>query len=231
MNFKGGVIVIGSLLWDESAIRSKWRKLCLMPTDEKVSVPLNIRYGRQSSTRDDTFTMMFSNHQSTKPGRGYIIPFIDEIKNYKQLEEQAFALACAEGIWKENGNPAIVAKWGAVGLLINPQAVEKDANSIKVISDRWTSLYEQYTTFDHEKFRVEDERPTISKEGFLQIEWTEEMDMFDILIATPVKAKPDRIVTVTEIANMANDYFNKNLQCGVRTYQDSEIVKSMKEAK
>jgi hypothetical protein len=224
MNLKGGVIVIGSLLWDDSPIRTKWRQLCLQDLSEKVAAPLKIRYGRQSSSREDTFTMIFSNHLSTGLGQGYIIPFKDDIKNYRQLEGQAFALASAEGIWKETNGPALIAKWGAVGLCINPNVEERDFKSIKIIKDRWTSMYKQYTTFDCDRFSINGELPTISKEGYLQIEWTKEMDMFDVLIATPVIAKPNRIATIEEIADHVNDYFYNNIKFGLTTYQDREII-------
>ena len=231
MKLKGGVIVIGSLLWDDSPIRTKWRQLYLKDSSEKVAIPLKIRYGRQSASRDNTFTMMFSNHLSTKPGQGYIIPFKDDIQNYRQLEGQAFALASAEGILKETNGPSLVAKWGAVGLCINPNAEEKDFKSIKIVKDRWTSMYKQYTTFNCDRFSVDGEQPTISEEGYLQIEWTKEMDMFDVLIATPVRAKPNRIATIEEIVDNVNDYFYSNIKFGLTTYQDSEIIEMIERSK
>jgi len=45
MDLKGGVIVIGSLLWDNSD-RCKWRKSSLEDLASKIPVPLKIRYGR-----------------------------------------------------------------------------------------------------------------------------------------------------------------------------------------
>jgi len=46
--------------------------------------------------------MILSNHVDTQLGQGLIFESADLIKSFKNLEKQAFALARAEGIWKED---------------------------------------------------------------------------------------------------------------------------------
>jgi hypothetical protein len=115
MNYKGGVIIIGSLLWD-NARRHEWRTSSLESLENKIAVPARIRYGRESDTRRHTHTMIFSNHSTTGLGRGYVIAFKQSIENKEILKEQAIALAKAEGIWTER-LPYLAKDWGAVGLL------------------------------------------------------------------------------------------------------------------
>jgi hypothetical protein len=71
MNLRGGVIIIGSLLW-ENAARADWRSRSLKPLDTKVPVPLRVRYGRESGgKRCHRYTMILSNHAAIG-AKGYI---------------------------------------------------------------------------------------------------------------------------------------------------------------
>ncbi|OMP75505.1 hypothetical protein [[Flexibacter] sp. ATCC 35208] len=233
MNFKGGVIIIGSLLWEDTPIRHKWKTLNLenVATKRLVSVP--IRYGRQSSTRSDTYTMIFSNNSSTQQGQAFILGFKDEIKNARMLERQAFALGAAEG-FEPIGIPSINKSWGTVGLLVNPNIDTKDKRNADVVRNWWRNLYQKYSeTFDHLQYRIDDnEIPVIDKNGFLQIPWTEEMNDFDFLIATPVVPKPKRLLTPKEISEQMNikkyrTYFDKNRDNDIQTFQDLEILEHL----
>ncbi|MDZ4341070.1 MAG: hypothetical protein U1E51_01365, partial [Candidatus Binatia bacterium] len=98
MNFNGGVIIIGSLLWDDNKGRKAWRQDYLRPKDTKIPVPLKIRYGRESESRNCTYTMIFSNHPTTELGQGYVWGFKENSKIEGMLEKQAIALAKVEGI-------------------------------------------------------------------------------------------------------------------------------------
>ena len=56
---KLGILIVGSLIWDSSDVRGKWRAKRLNVTSRTlVSVP--IRYGRRSRSRGDSYTMVFS---------------------------------------------------------------------------------------------------------------------------------------------------------------------------
>ena len=234
MNFKGGVIIIGSLPWDDTPIGRKWKTLNLENVEDKRFVSVPIRYGRQSSTRSHTYTMIFSNNISTQKRQAYILGFKDDIKNARILESQAFALGAAEGFWTTE-NPSINKSWGTVGLLVNPNIDTKDKRNADVVRSQWTQLYQNYSkTFNHLQYQIEDnELPVINKDGFLQIPWTNEMNGFDFLIATAVVPKPKQLLTAKEIAEQMTaknyrTYFDKNRENNIQTFQDLEISEYLK---
>lgn len=232
MEFIGGVIIIGSLLWEETPTRAKWRKVSLKDTSTKTPVKVKIRYGRSSQSRRDTYTMIFSNHPSTEFGQAYIIEFIEAIKNARILENQAFSLASAEGLWN-NQTPSLNKSWGSVGLLINPNIDKKDKANAEIIRKRWIGIYQNYKrTFKTSEYRIGDENPVIDDNGFLQIDWTSEMDKYDFLIATPVVPIKSPL-TSKQIADKMleknyTDYFDNNSINGIITFQDNEIKKLLK---
>lgn len=228
MNFIGGVIIIGSLLWENTPVRHKWRSLSLKDISTKTSVKVKIRYGRPSRSRRDTYSMIFSNHQSTEFGRAFIVDFKDEIKNARMLETQAFALASAEGLWSDM-KPSLNKSWRTVGLLVNPNIDKKDKANADIIRKRWTEIYQGYKPiFKPSEYRIENENPVIDTDGFLQIEWTAEMDKYDFLIATPVVPVIKTPLSSKQIADKMleknyTEYFDNNFKNGITTFQDKEI--------
>lgn len=229
MNFNGGAIIIGSLFWEDKPKRTKWRELSLEPIENKIPVKARIRYGRESKTREKTYTMIFSNHSSTKFGQAQILPFKESIKNARILETQAFAMACAEGLWNENV-PSLNKSWGTVGLLINPNL--ENSRNLDIIKERWVKIYSQYK-FDNLDYTIENEPKLIDRNGFLNLEWMDEMNTFDFLIATLTVPKPKRILNSKEIADRMNvqgynEYFLNNYKNDIRTFQDGEIKEALK---
>jgi len=55
---KAGILIIGSLLWDPE--RDSWRKRRRLQVGLGKPVQVPIRYGRRSTTRGNTFTMIFT---------------------------------------------------------------------------------------------------------------------------------------------------------------------------
>ena len=228
MEFKGGSIIIGSLLWDKAPKRIKWRKLYLQDLENKIPVKVKICYGRKSSSRKDTYTMVFSNHPKIEFGNAYILPFIELIKNAKQLESQAFAMASAEGLWKKE-KPSLNKSWGTVGLLINPKL--KNSRNLEIIKERWSHIYSEYD-LKPSKYIIDKEPSIINENGFLSLDWTDEMENFDFLIATltePNKSLP-KAKEIAERMNEKgyNEYFLNNNKYGIYTFQDEEIIKYLK---
>lgn len=231
MKFKGGVIIIGSLIWENNLIRKNWRDRNLLDDRKLTKVP--IRYGRESRTRKGIYTMVFSKSCENNLGQGIILPFKEEIKSFETIERQAFALAIAEGIYK-NDNLRITSSWGSVGLLINPELKEKDAGSFALIKNKWSDIYNNYRdTFNYENYKTKEETESvITRDGFLNISWQADMQEFDLLIATPVVPKPKTILTPLQIAskiNLVNDseYFSKNRENQIETVNDNEILKNI----
>lgn len=230
MNFKGGIIIIGSLIWDTTPIREKWRRAAFKSIDKKVKIPAKIRYGRESTSRANTYSMILSNHPSTKYGQALILELADSIKNFKALQTQAFALAAAEGICDDLSKPTLTKKWGAIGILFNPNIDKKDTMNASFIKDKWKQLYSvQKIQVNPEEYVLDQgENPVITRDGFLTIDWVSEMNDFDFLLVTTTRPNTDRILSAVEIGTRMNEkkywtYFDKNRENEIYTFQDQEI--------
>lgn len=229
MNLKCGIIIIGSLLWDDDPIRQQWRKAAFGKSLKKNLVHLPIRYGRESRTRNNTYTMILSNHQSTEIGQGIIIEVAKNIESFSDLEHQAYALAKAEGIWNEHQTPTINTIWATIGLLINPELGKKDLRTSNSFKKKWGALYNSYSYFIPKEYTIaEDEVPIIKTKGILNIKWQDEMNKFDLLLATVTKPVPSRPLSAKEIAERMIDkrytyYFDENKLNRILTFQDKKI--------
>ncbi len=235
MKLKGGVIIIGSLIWEDHLkeknqdfIRRDWKNQNLL-TDRKLT-PVPIRYGRKSSSRKDTYTMIFTKSNENSLGQGLIIEFRETINSFEDLEIQAIALAIAEGIYTSSNN-RISSTWGSVGLLINPALKKSDFAKFEFLSKKWTDIYQSYyeTFFAIDYKCNEDLEPPIDQNGILTINWQEAMNGFDLLIATLVIPDPKRQLTAQEIADKMREkeyfkYFKSNVLNKIKTTQDEQIL-------
>lgn len=243
MDIKIGAIVIGSLLWDLTEVRKKWQNE--LSLDNKLRVPLPIRYGRLSEkSRKGTYSMVFSNgidDEKTK-GMGYIIPYKNNITSNEDFVRQLILLAEAEVI----SNSQICKRWGTVCISINPYID-------KIRKDELTSLWNNFVSEtknnlietqkpDIEKFGEMNEPKSIDNNWNLTIDldslFKNELKEFDCLVATSnaVKLNPkgDNLYpTIKQIAkaikeNDYYEYFLKNRQKNIRTFQDKNIAKILK---
>jgi len=243
MKLKGGVIIIGSLIWEDHLnnkkntdnIRKEWRKQNLI--DERTLTKVPIRYGRESQTREDTYTMIFSKSCEDNLGQGLILPFNQDLITFEGLERQAIALAIAEGIYKPD-NLRLTSSWGSVGLLMNPKLNLTDFASKELIQKKWTDIYHSYSeTFIADKYKTNNENESpITQDGFLNIAWQTDMDAFDLLIATPVIPKPKSILNPIDIAQRMIDkkyskYFQNNRENNIYTATDDAIIQHLENAK
>ncbi len=234
MKLRGGVIIIGSLIWEDHLnnekadnIRNEWRRQNLI--DKPTLTKLPIRYGRESKTRKNTYTMIFSKSCEEDLGQGLILPFNQVIITFEGLELQAIALAIAEGIYKAD-NLRLTSSWGSVGLLINPKLNETDFASQALIQRKWAEIYYSYSdAFIADSYKTNNENSSpITQEGFLDIAWQTEMDAFDLLIATPVTPKPKSLLNANDIAQRIIDkkystYFRQNMEHKITTAADDTI--------
>lgn len=229
MALKGGVIIIGSLLWDISTIRKRWREddLCY---ENRFKVYLPIRYGRRSRTRENTYTLVFSNKCYSKRyglGTGWILPVRAEINSFGDLKAEAQKMGESEGIGE-----GLSKSWGSVALLLNPN--KKIDNSIIM---QWAKRM-VYGLSNHHLFtkKLKSEKASIDSNGFLKIRWPEEVipkniiKKLDLLIATAVVPTliKGRYPTAYQIADaMQNakyyDYFQRNRKYDITTFQDQRI--------
>jgi len=224
-------MIIGSLLWDNEN-RKQWRENDLSCKDG-FRVYLPIRYGRLSTSekRKNTYTMVFSNICYSKGyglGAGWILPIIAEIKSFDDLKREAQKMGKAEGF-----NNGLFSRWGSVALLLNPN--KKIDSAIK---DEWRKLLSsnKYKT-SLMNAHLKSEKSAIDSNGFLAIRWPKEITLegkledMDFLIATVTEPKLNgKYPTVYQIADAMKragyyDYFLKNRQYGITTFQDERILR------
>jgi hypothetical protein len=244
-NLKGGVLIIGSLLWQdnvrgENTIRRDWRDGRL-DIDSSIGVKVPIRYGRIS--RDGIYTMTFANSCRGKNiGTAFAVPFQNNpITNLTQLMTEASELATAEGmsrtfISSNKGQP-----WCVLGILFNKSKI---AHTDKVILSNWwlneLSQDDDFTRFNAENFKLGSERPCIYPNGLLSIPWIapinnndkNSLDQFDFLIATATLPNEDKYPSISKLYKAVksdNDrkYFRNNFSNGITTFQDNKVNKKL----
>lgn len=228
---KGGAIIVGSLLWDTTPERKRWREddLCF---EESFQVYLPIRYGRRYATRKNTYTMVFSNMCSSGRyglGSGWILPIRTEINSFEDLKEEAQNMGKVEGI-----GSGLSKNWGSVALLLNPNKEIDD-----VIRIEWKKLMTR-GLIDHPLFteKLKSEKAPIDSNEFLTIKWPKELsrknkiDKLDFLIATAivptlVKGRyptPHQIVDAMQNARCYK-YYKRNREHEITNFQDERISK------
>ena len=229
-----GVLIIGSLYWDCSKIRAKWRqdRLCL---NAKQHVNAPIRYGRSSSSRGKSFTMVFSMNlvRENQLGQAIVVPCQQLVNNSEDLVKEARYLWAVESNEKYFTDISTCKSWGRIVLLENPNHPIPDE-----IRRGWCKHVSSNTCYrrligsaDSEKIAVD------GSGGFLKIPWPEFEDgsvlEMDALLATVTNPTIDNgdYPSVHKIAKAWNtsdgknhiDYFCKNRAHGIKTFQDIEI--------
>lgn len=230
-NMKGGVIIIGSLLWQDylenegDNIRLNWRNNHL-DIENKIPIKVPIRYGRRSSS--NIMTMVFSNRMANKNGFGYVVPFKKKINNQDELLCEVIALSAAEGM-----KGKFVSSWGILAYLLNNSIIEADKKKeiLKLFKQR------RNAGFDLHEYKVGRERSCITKSSKLDINWVipilesdkSKINELHFLLATATKPMKN-IPSIEEIADTIKldkkrKYFINNLTNGIITYNDFEISK------
>lgn len=222
---KGGLLVIGSLLWDEHETRVSLREQLLSMENGRL-VPAPIRYGRKSDKRK-TYTMVLSPHCKIeeKMGKGMLIPFATLVRDSDDMNVIARKIIVAEH--KEQVSfTRLNWGWGCLAFLPNP-AKTRNKNLSELIS-YWNEKIS--TGFQPSDYIVENEEPIITQQGKLLIEWKNEYGDLDFLVVTATKPNtpiPTAEVLARSFADSA-EYFRRNLSNEINTYQDSEIQKLLK---
>lgn len=213
-----GIMIIGSLLWDNGQ-RDVWRRSHLR-VEERVRVKAPIRYGRRSLSRGNTFTMTFGTNDDL--GQAVLVPCATVIGNLAGLAIEA------ESLWKAESTYAaansIGASWGCVGVMCRAE------------SER-AGWFEGWA--DYFRSRASSVSPVDDK-GIVRIPWPVTTAVgnpvnIDVILATVTKAEAKR-PTVIEIADAWVDqqngherYFFENVRHGIRTPDDGLIWKRIEE--
>jgi hypothetical protein len=242
-NLQGGVLIIGSLLWQDHLNepgdnrRKNWRRDHLKEfADFFVRVP--IRYGRRS--RGGIYTMTFANSVRQIPGIGVVRPFLaNPMRSLEALKKEAQALSVAEGMQEQfirsdqQNRP-----WSVLAILLNPRKVTTTQK--EHLLNWWsTQLQAEETSpnFHVENFSLGNEEPCVGQNGALNIPWIQAvnraeqtaLDQYDFLLATATLATgpdyPDsRTLETSARQDSGRDYFLNNYIHGIRTFQDEEIL-------
>jgi hypothetical protein len=243
---KGGVILIGSLRWENEikAIqdseskalakkRENWRNAYLdLDKEERHELP--IRYGRCSSSRKCTYTMVFSRLALNLKSVGLAIPYKSEIdfSNYLHFERQAKILADVEGISKNNDN-RLRKSWGCIGSYINPNSPH-----IQIINNHWDNLRmtdNEYANKSAASYRFRNLQGDNSLlEANYQLSQAVQINTtIDFLFFTYIKPEHrnktiENYPTPQETAEEINrsgyaTYFEENKNSGITTFEDNDI--------
>ncbi|MBK5214847.1 MAG: hypothetical protein JJE55_14440 [Flavobacteriaceae bacterium] len=229
---KGAVLIIGSLLWEneknalnsiQGKLRSDWRKK--LDLEKKIAVNVPIRYGRKSTSRSCTYTMIFSNSVSDF-GTAFIVPFKNEIEGFEELKHQALELSEAEGISTEKHPNRLKASWGSVGVLFN-KSKEKELDSIK---RKW---HQEFNFFKNSDYKIGKEEPSIKNNGELNFPF-KIPENIDYVFATPVVPNISEYPTnekiieaIIESKPRYDTYIKENFQNGIRVQGDEEIIRKI----
>jgi hypothetical protein len=221
-----GILIIGSLLWDEE--RRTWREARL-DVNNSATVTAPIRYGRLSGKRrGHTYTMVFSRLSPAGHARA--------VRCARRVASAEDLLVEAEYLWKAEELDAhanrIGANWGCVALLCNPE--RKIPNNL---AEQWAHRVAREPGYGNVSQAPEEGR-LISVEGLLQIDWPhvvgggEGVD-FDLLLGTAndptLRGTPPSYPSVETMAHAWNcsgehvSYFWNNFDNGITTFQDNEI--------
>jgi hypothetical protein len=255
MNLSIGILAIGSLFWDpktdalhprEIGIREGWWKSRLDKGAAR-SVRVPIRYGRLSSKRGDTYSMVFSAEQAAS-GCAKVIPCLNFVGSEQDLKSEAEHLWAAE---RSVGTPdtSLSSKWGAVGLLTNWErnSEARHVLDLKEIERSWSVLINQNAVNRRNYQTVATSNACISESGLLEIAWPESTDgralELDLILATAnsptLVGSPLNYPDTTRIANAwlrarrehplqnYENYFWKNVTNGITTLQDEEIMRRL----
>ncbi len=209
------VLTIGSLFWE----RHRWQPDAL---DFEAATPLAvpIRYGRQSASRDDGYTMVVS--LSSPPGSARLVPFRARATDFDELLRFAQIVGDAEGYQGE-----LFTAWGCVAMLAEPDG-EVVARWRQALAGRAAPILSAYR---------EEDAPC-DPAGLLHPSlWSRELaERVDVVFATvtkPVAIQPTAAEIVAAMGappegNRAYQYFRSNVMAGITTYQDREITAALR---
>lgn len=243
LNIKGGVLIIGSLLWQahldnkkQDNIRKLWRDRHLL-VSHKIMVKVPIRYGRLSNS--NIYTITFSNSVAkNKMGTGFFVPFQQTpIATFNDLINQSKEVSVAEGMKGQFIKKTISGEiWCVLGILINPKTVDND--KVKAIYKEWKKVLDNEGGFDSKDFKQGREKPCFDPNGKLNFNWPKAFDKrnenilnsYDFIIATGTK--PTKYPNVDELktkvqADNTRYYFIENYKSGITTFQDFEVINKL----
>jgi len=250
MRLRGGVIIIGSLLWQDDRdpdkgdkIRLDWRQKHL-ETGSRMLVRLPIRYGRYS--RDHVYTMVFFRacQADNLLGTGYVVPLKGTI-DIDGLIRAAREMATAEGMAGRFVGRGATNPWASMGILVNETSVDPEMAAL--LRSRWAAEFAgDGGGKDVAEYAIAGEHPSISAEGKLEIPWPRAetpaqqsaIDGLNFLIASSTKplyeiASVSRYPSPADIARSVQGdarrrYFHSNRANAITTFEDEAVITALR---
>lgn len=232
---KIGILMIGSLYWEQGT-RQSWRQSRLIGEEDFI-VEAPIRYGRRSTSRGGTFTMVLSG--GCPSGHARAVACRATPQSEADIIEEAEQLWTAERS-EVRSNGRISANWGCVALLPNPQT-----ELLEEMLSGWGNRVHRENQYGHVP-QAPSEPELVDELGLLHIPWPTVVSdrpnslPFDLLLATathptlkgnpPDYPPPDTIARAWgEDAADAISYFRNNTVSGISTFEDRLILQKLRE--
>lgn len=238
---KGGILIIGSLLWDKKEHRIEWRKNSLLISD-KLHVFAPICYGRESGKKENkNYTMVFSSNleKSKNFGTGFLVPFKDKsVEKFENILNEARKLSNAENS-NENGDSKLSKgnkiKWCTIGIVFNPKLEKEKKNNLL---EKWQQIIiNEDGLKDNMEYCInKTEKSILSEKGEILINWLttvnpknqNKLNEFDFILATCTKPNLEEYPKLNELKESVlkdtRGYFFNNIKNGITTYQDRKII-------
>ena len=211
-----GILIVGSLLWDECRERQQWRVQRLL-LGRRAGVRASICYGRQSQTRGGTYTMIFD--PARPRGRAVLVQCRSEVDTVDDLVAEAKALWAAER--KTEEIDGIGAVWGCVGVLFHGAGT-------MALRQRWAAWFGESGT---------QAMGVVTGDGTLSLEWPTAGARrlgLDVILATATRRKGEQGAGPVADAWVSQnegheEYFFRNVQNKIRTPDDLAIWQVIEE--
>ncbi|HET8866521.1 MAG TPA: hypothetical protein VFM80_12570 [Gracilimonas sp.] len=231
-----GVLMLGSLLWDNTKGRKAWREHYFgenfYPNIIDVKVP--IRYGRFSQIRGCPTMVLSSEYwKEEKYGTAKFVPFKNQEFQFSELICAARDLSSAEGSSSREFIKGGTTKWCILTCWLNYNMENKES-----FVDKWSERY--FPTLTNEliesfKMNSEDES-LINERGCLKMDWPELLTTYDVVLATQTKPRKSECchcnyLKPNELAEQIfskPEYFIKNRLNGITTFDDDLIIEVLK---
>lgn len=243
---KVGIIIIGSLLWDENRgkdleYRKNWRHENL-DLKNKIHCKLPVRYGRKSG-KGKHYTMVYTKDINyLNYGLGYLIPIQTEIKDIDEIISHAKKLSLAEGKETKSTSKCPVVKgakeqWAVISFIFNSKLPEDTKMKFRHEWNEKTNIkflkIDKFNEFKESIINTDGEITSFWPES-IKISEQEKVNEFDLILTTCTKINVSKYPSNGDLLKDINkddrEYFFKNLQNGIITFQDFSIVHNKKTA-
>jgi hypothetical protein len=236
---KCGVLIIGSLLWDDHQglnlnVRKEWRAKRLA-VKKRIHVKVPIAYGRKSTKAGAHFTMVLvrGGYQGTL-GTAYVVPFKKPDISIKSLINQGRHISKAENVSDSKLVKGNQDKWCVIGVLLNPKLHQTQRG--KLLEAWGEKLSEEGLGNQYADFKLREQESILSASGEILLEWVKAVDpagqnlvdTFDVVIATCPKPTEGSLPTIQNLKNdiISDDrkYFFNNIKNGITTGADIHLL-------